>query len=594
MTLCVFPDDEDDDEDLDTGPGYSSAPSSRDSTGPGYTSAGDSSGPGYQSPPVSAGQPYTSPPLTRDTTSQGYTSPPSSRDSGSGTSGERLLLDLPALRQDPAPMPDTCDTRKPPSGGVHHEVQHAGPSMMEARRMESTGHQEAGPLEVSRLEGSRGSVGSSGSGRALEKHSSRDYDWLKSQCERAMKELQSLKRQHGDTVRRCDQAVREADMYRQKYILTKGKMEQMTGEIRSLKGKQRDLAASKAQLQSDLAELAVARAKEDEDLEEAQNLKLQYHQLLAANRRLESELAELTARRADDKREIDELRQQQRDVISESGSSEVLNRVYSNAFDKYDAIKSEYEDLRERHSQLTANHSSIVSKKEALQEEVAMAKRAQEKALEEKMLLQQQCTSAIKKWSSAICAKDEQEKELRRVRQERDELKKGLGSAMSDTLKSNKDFGRLRLERDAMFQEYSLVMSERNSVLKEIEQLQDKLSDTEKKVGGKDKELKNATDEVETLRCEIKSALRDRDHAIKVMNELKQSGARDSDGHGSADMEHNTLEHRDHYRVAGQHTHSFEQLLSGSPGSKELLSKETEGLRKELEKLQTELSGKRK
>ena len=50
-------------------------------------------------------------------------------------------------------------------------------------------------------------------------------------------------------------------------------------------------------------------------------------------------------------------------------------------------------------------------------------------------------------------------------------MKKGLNHAVSDSMKSTKDFGRLRLERDAMFQEYTLVMSERNSVLKEIEQL---------------------------------------------------------------------------------------------------------------------------
>jgi len=39
-----------------------------------------------------------------------------------------------------------------------------------------------------------------------------------------------------------------------------------------------------------------------------------------------------------------DLRQQQREVINESGSSEVLNKMY----DRYEAIKNDYDTFRER------------------------------------------------------------------------------------------------------------------------------------------------------------------------------------------------------------------------------------------------------
>lgn len=50
----------------------------------------------------------------------------------------------------------------------------------------------------------------------------------------------------------------------------------------------------------------------------------------------------------EDKIVIDELRQQQREVISESGSSEVLN-MYDTANARYEAIKQDYESLRKRY-----------------------------------------------------------------------------------------------------------------------------------------------------------------------------------------------------------------------------------------------------
>lgn len=42
----------------------------------------------------------------------------------------------------------------------------------------------------------------------LSSGSSRDYDNLKQQCDKAMSELTLLKRQHSETARRCDHAMK--------------------------------------------------------------------------------------------------------------------------------------------------------------------------------------------------------------------------------------------------------------------------------------------------------------------------------------------------------------------------------------------------
>ena len=69
---------------------------------------------------------------------------------------------------------------------------------------------------------------------------------------------------------------------------------------------------------------------------------------MAEKKRLEHEIKELQNLRREHKIEMDELRQQQREVISESGSSEVLNKMYDNANAKYESAKHDYDQLRKR------------------------------------------------------------------------------------------------------------------------------------------------------------------------------------------------------------------------------------------------------
>jgi len=47
----------------------------------------------------------------------------------------------------------------------------------------------------------RSEVVAVGDGGVTERQASHNYEWLKTQCDRAMNELQSLKQQHSDTVR---------------------------------------------------------------------------------------------------------------------------------------------------------------------------------------------------------------------------------------------------------------------------------------------------------------------------------------------------------------------------------------------------------
>ena len=78
-------------------------------------------------------------------------------------------------------------------------------------------------------------------------------------------------------------------------------------------------------------------------------------------------------------------------------------------------------------------------------------------------------------------------------------------------------------------QEYALIMSERDSVHKEIEKLQDEVSATNTKMKEvessskkQDEEKRKYLCQIELLKREIEAALIDRDKAIKEAHELRE------------------------------------------------------------------------
>jgi len=73
---------------------------------------------------------------------------------------------------------------------------------------------------------------------------------------------------------------------------------------------------------------------------------------------------------------------------------------------------------------------------------------------------------------------------------------KEVNQAMAVRMKASKDLKRLADERNAAMQEYTLIMSERDTVHKEIEKLTDDLTQAAKKIKGLEVENKDFVDEV--------------------------------------------------------------------------------------------------
>lgn len=71
---------------------------------------------------------------------------------------------------------------------------------------------------------------------------------------------------------------------------------------------------------------------------------------------------------------------------------------------------------------------------------------------------------------------------------------------MAVRIKASKDLSRLTEERNAAVQEYTLIMSERDSVHKEIERLQEELQEAQSKARQAESAHKASLDEVSKFR----------------------------------------------------------------------------------------------
>ena len=70
------------------------------------------------------------------------------------------------------------------------------------------------------------------------------------------------------------------------------------------------------------------------------------------------------------------------------------------------------------------------------------------------------------------------------TQRQHDEAVKEVNQAMTVRIKASKDMKRLTEERNAAMQEYSLIMSERDAVHKEIEKLQEEVKNTKMRMTG--------------------------------------------------------------------------------------------------------------
>ncbi|XP_031591061.2 disks large homolog 5a isoform X1 [Oreochromis aureus] len=314
---------------------------------------------------------------------------------------------------------------------------------------------------------------------------SHDYERLKSQCIGAMADLQSLKNQHTKTLKRCEEAVKEADFYHMLHSRVLGDQAQLKEEMETLR---RDNA-----------------------------------QLVREHNHLKQNCEELKRLHSQDQKELADLRLQQQQVMSEKGSSEVLNKLYDTAMEKLEAVKKEYDALSKRYSEKVANHNTDLSRLEQAEEENRRLQKQMDALLKQRdsaMHYQQQYSTSMRRFDSVQQELNKSSAQNKELQREMERLQSEVTRYKNLQLKSAKDCEKYKEERDSVFNEYRLIMSERDQVIKEVDKLQTELEAAEARLKNTSSERVVASEELEALRQELNSSLVDRDRAICERNEL--------------------------------------------------------------------------
>ncbi|XP_051529533.1 disks large homolog 5-like isoform X2 [Myxocyprinus asiaticus] len=315
--------------------------------------------------------------------------------------------------------------------------------------------------------------------------SGHDYERLKLQCMKAMSDLQSLQNQHTKTLKRCEEAVRDADYYHTLHGRVVGEQTQLREEMGAVK----------------------------------QN----YSQLLQQHSQLQQTCDELRRIHDSDQREVADMRLQQQQVMRENGSSDLLNKLYDTTLNKLEGIKKEYDTLRKRYNEKTVSHNADLSRLEKTEEENRHLQKQLDVLLKQRdsaLHYQQQYSSSTRRFESL-------QQELNKISAQNDELQREMECLQMEStryktlqLKAVKDADKLKEERDSVLNEYRLIMSERDQVIKEVDKLQTGLDAAEAKLKNTSSERSVASEEIEALRQELNSSLVDRDRAIREKAEL--------------------------------------------------------------------------
>uniref|UniRef100_A0A8C3A1Q6 Discs, large homolog 5a (Drosophila) n=1 Tax=Cyclopterus lumpus TaxID=8103 RepID=A0A8C3A1Q6_CYCLU len=314
---------------------------------------------------------------------------------------------------------------------------------------------------------------------------SHDYERLKSQCMRAMADLQSLQNQHTKTLKRCEEAVKEADFYHMLHSRVLGEQTQLKEEMETLR---RDNG-----------------------------------QLVREHNHLKQNCEELKRLHSQDQKELADLRLQQQQVMREKGSSEVLNKLYDTAMDKLEGVKKEYDALSKRYSEKVANHNTDLSRLEQAEEENRRLQKQMDALLKQRdsaMHYQQQYSTSIRRFDSVQQELNKSSAQNKELQREMERLQSEVTRYKNLQLKATKDCEKFKEERDSVFNEYRLIMSERDQVIKELDKLQTELEAAEARLKNTSSERVVASEELEAFRQELNSSLVDRDRAICERNEL--------------------------------------------------------------------------
>lgn len=251
-----------------------------------------------------------------------------------------------------------------------------------------------------------------------------------------------------------------------------------------------------------------------------QSLQRRFDEINLERDKLKQEYEEIVLLREREKIELIEMKDNQK--YEEFVKSHSANT----AFDKYESHKKEYESLQDSHRDLRSKYNHLFNSYQNLESDYSALKiqfdgllHDQDALIIERNGLKQQAEAAISKYEKAIKDCDSVLKVSYQVQQDRDREREQV---MSRQVRTAKDITKLTEERNAALNEYQLVMSERDTVHREIEKLQDELTDLRKTNENLQKDYSKLQNHIDDTQGELSLLAEEREQAAKEVFGVKE------------------------------------------------------------------------
>ncbi|KAL9962960.1 hypothetical protein ACROYT_G032118 [Oculina patagonica] len=251
-----------------------------------------------------------------------------------------------------------------------------------------------------------------------------------------------------------------------------------------------------------------------------QSLQRRFDEINLERDKLKQEYEEIVLLREREKIELIEMKDNQK--YEEFVKSHSANT----ALDKYESHKKEYESLQDTHRDLRSKYNHLFNSYQNLESDYSALKiqfdgllHEQDALIVERNGLKQQAEAAISKYEKAINDRDSVLKVSYQVQQDREREREQV---MSRQFRTAKDITKLTEERNAALNEYQLVMSERDTVHREIEKLQDELTDLRKTNENLQNDYSKLQNHIDDTQGELSLLVEEREQASKEVFGVKE------------------------------------------------------------------------
>ncbi|XP_071829288.1 disks large homolog 5-like isoform X3 [Apostichopus japonicus] len=321
-------------------------------------------------------------------------------------------------------------------------------------------------------------------------HHDRNYDELEEQhC--TMQKVQALNKEYTEAVKRTEQAVKDAECFRN---------ELHTANM------------SEHQLRGDLEEV-----------------KTELHQVIRERDCLQAEVEELRHIHKKDTEELDKLWRKNEEFMRQPNAPDMFEKIHDAALEKMDDLTTNLQTLGRRNEQLASDRNELVSKIESYEDEISALQLQIESMRTEKNSIKGQLSNYQQQYMKVM-------RDVKLAHKERDEaLKKEQILKQKHTeivteynqIRTRKNELEIKLrwtedQRRAAVDEYSMVMGERDGVHKEMDKLQNDAQMEAEKRKEADHRIYMLEQELDVHKRRWQDSQQERDIALRDVDHLSE------------------------------------------------------------------------